>query len=939
MINLSARTSAAPANQHQQRLPKQNPRFAPTSRASPHCVCVPTPPPPLHPRCHAPTRTPSRPIERCTPPPATPGAPSLWVASAAPAPPHLALTMSSSLASSSYRRRILDSKGGLPRALSCRLPSAPAPGSLHTPGLAPPPEFWLFWLHHLVVVVVLIWLSLSAHGVESSIISVLTMHHWETLNHMAYKFGKLDKGHGKLALKILGSIVQQSGLGESLMFTAWLLISSSKLKSFTSNVSIEASCRGGFSCSAIFSSFSEPSRASTHTCNAVLNALVEVGESKHVWFFLKESLAGSSANLMLQKMKSRSISSVVTYNTILYWYVKKGRFKAAMRVLEDMEKNGVEADAYTYNIMIDKMRGKNLSPDECTYNTLIKGFLDEGKIKLAIYIFNEMMKQSLKPSLATYTTLIDGYCRSGVTGEALRVLYEMQVAVFHAGHALNLIEDLKASGTTINRTMYTILIDGFCQLGVVSKAKQILKSMLVVGVNPDVVTYSALINGMCKMGKLDETKEILSRMQKQDLLLLQGWICQRSTKVFCGHLSEGLDANSFIHNTLLCKLYREGMVTQAEQFKQYMSRMKISFDVASFNCIIDFYCERYGCSPNVDTYRNLLRGLCKGGHLVQAKEFMACLVDIPSAIDQETFNALLLGICKDGTLDEALDLCEKMVTSNFLPDIHTYTVLLSGFCRKGKIVPAVILLQMMLEKGFVPDIVTYTCLLNGLIKEGQIICKEGMYADCIAYNSMMSRYLKAGMIHKVDMMIRDMHHNEVYQTQPKGHLSRSVYLYKDMVRKGIRPNNVTYRLLIHGFSKHGITEIAIKFLDKMVLERIYPDRLTFDVLITVCSEKSRMSNALQLFNCMKRLYMLRDINGAFRLKEEMAALGVVPAEVAESSIVRGKEQFFMGMVYERALKTSNCCLYEPLNEKLKKRITACFYVSDLTTSRPHSAHV
>jgi pentatricopeptide repeat protein len=177
------------------------------------------------------------------------------------------------------------------------------------------------------------------------------------------------------------------------------------------------------------------------------------------------------------------------------------------------------------------------------------------------------------------------------------------------------------------------------------------------------------------------------------------------------------------------------MIAQAEKFKQYMSRMQISFDVAAFNCIIDYYCTkgnmheafsvydnmgRYGCSPNVYTYRNLLRGLCKGGHLVQAKEFMACLVDIPSAIDQKTFNALLLGICKDGTLDEALDLCEKMVTSNFLPDIHTYTILLSGFCRKGKIVPAVILLQMMLQKGFVPDIVTYTCLLNGLIKEGQL---------------------------------------------------------------------------------------------------------------------------------------------------------------------------------------------------------------------------
>uniref|UniRef100_A0ACD5X9I4 Uncharacterized protein n=1 Tax=Avena sativa TaxID=4498 RepID=A0ACD5X9I4_AVESA len=600
------------------------------------------------------------------------------------------LTMSSSLASSSYRRRILDSKVAATHALySSRLPSR-SRQLAHTR----------------------IGAATRAHGVESSIISVLTMHHWETLNHMAYKFGKLDKCHGKLALKILGSIVQQSGLeriAHIYCMAAHILIQAqmhSQAMTVLKNLAVEA-----FSCSDIFSSLlrtisrcdSSPMvfdllinaylkerkvvdaskaillmdacgfSASAHSCNNVLNALVDIGESKHVWFFLKESLARKfpldvvtcnivlnsfciegnlkKANLMLQKMKSRSLTNVVTYNTILYWYVKKGRFKAAMCVLEDMEKNCVEADVYTYNIMIDKlcrmkrstraylllkrMREDNLAPDECTYNTLIKGFFDEGKMKLAIYIFNEMLKQSLKPSLATYTTLIDGYCRNGTTDEALRVLYEMQAAgvepselTYSAmlngyckasmlGHAMNLIDVLKARGTTINRTMYTILIDGFCQLGLVSKAKHILKSMLVDGINPDVITYSVLINGMCKMGKLDEPKEVLARMQKTGVLpnevlytTLVCYCCKagyvtEALKYFVDIYRRDLTANTFIHNTLLCALYGKGMIAQAEQFKQYMSRMQISFDVTSFNCIIDYYCttENLQCVTSRDLQR------------------------------------------------------------------------------------------------------------------------------------------------------------------------------------------------------------------------------------------------------------------------------------------------------------------------------------------------
>jgi pentatricopeptide repeat domain-containing protein 1/leucine-rich PPR motif-containing protein len=147
---------------------------------------------------------------------------------------------------------------------------------------------------------------------------------------MAYKFGKLDKVHGKLALKILGSIVQQSGLvriTHIYCMAAHILVQAqmhSQAMSVLKHLAVE-----GFSCSAILSSLlrtisrcdSSPMvfellinaylkerkvfdaskaillmdacgcKASAHSCNAVLNALVEAGESKHVWFFLKESLA------------------------------------------------------------------------------------------------------------------------------------------------------------------------------------------------------------------------------------------------------------------------------------------------------------------------------------------------------------------------------------------------------------------------------------------------------------------------------------------------------------------------------------------------------------------------------------------------------------------------------------------------------------------------
>ncbi|KAF0921762.1 hypothetical protein E2562_017025 [Oryza meyeriana var. granulata] len=628
--------------------------------------------------------------------------------------------MSSSLASSSYRRRIVQFRA---------IVSHPAYWS-RLPARARPPERTRIGAGVLPA-------ATSALGVESSIITVLAMQRWETLSRMVYKSGKLDKAHGKLALKMLDSIVQRSGLDRitHIYCMAAHILVQAKMPSQAMSV-LRHLAMTGFSCSAIFSSLLRTIsrcdstnlfsvdlllnayvkegkvldavvaiffmddcgfKASSFSCNNILSALVGEGKSEYVWLLLKKCLDRKfpldvttcnivlnslctqgkfrKAESMLQKMKVCCLPNAVTYNTILNWYVKKGRCKAALRILDDMEKNGIEADLYTYNIMIDKlckvkrstraflllkrMREVNITPDKCSYNTLINGFFGEGKINLAIYIFNQMLRESLKPNVATYTALIDGYCRNGRMNEARRVLYEMHITGVRPRE--------------------------------VSKAKQILKCMLVDGIDPDVITYSALIN--------------------------------------------------------------EGMIAEAEQFKQYMSRMKISFDVASFNCIIDSYCNRgnvleafsvydnmvrHGWPPNICTYGSLLRGLCQGGHLVQAKEFMVSLLEKPCAIDEKTLNALLVGICKHGTLDEALDLCEKMVTRNFLPDTYTYTILLDGFCKRGQVKAASYMFQ-------------------------EIICKGGL----------------------------------------------------DMVKEGIKPDNVTYRLLILGLSEYGLIDIAAKFLEKM----------------------------------------------------------------------------------------------------------------------------
>ncbi|CAA2983547.1 Hypothetical predicted protein [Olea europaea subsp. europaea] len=52
-----------------------------------------------------------------------------------------------------------------------------------------------------------------------------------------------------------------------------------------------------------------------------------------------------------------------------------------------------------------------------------------------------------------------------------------------------------------NKITYTVIIDGYCKLGRIKEAFELLSEMIGNGVDPDPVTYITLANVFCKEGK------------------------------------------------------------------------------------------------------------------------------------------------------------------------------------------------------------------------------------------------------------------------------------------------------------------------------------------------------------------------------------------------------------------------------------------------------
>ncbi|KAK8700383.1 hypothetical protein V6N13_018780 [Hibiscus sabdariffa] len=160
------------------------------------------------------------------------------------------------------------------------------------------------------------------------------------------------------------------------------------------------------------------------------------------------------------------------------------------------------------------------SPDNVTYNTLMQGMFQLGRVTAACKLLGKMLASGLVPSQVTCTILLDGLCKSG----------KLQVA-------LKIFQAIRNSGLELNIVFYNILIDGLCKAGHIEEAKELFRKLSVEGLKPTIYTYNIMINGFCKEGLPDEAYQLCRSMREDDCLpdsisynvMIQGYFRNSST--------------------------------------------------------------------------------------------------------------------------------------------------------------------------------------------------------------------------------------------------------------------------------------------------------------------------------------------------------------------------------------------------------------------------
>lgn len=278
-----------------------------------------------------------------------------------------------------------------------------------------------------------------------------------------------------------------------------------------------------------------------------------------------------------------------------------------------------------------------VKPDSRTYTTLMKGYVQCGRLKDAIQILVAMQNAhdpGSIPNTVTYTTAMSALIKLGLLDEARSILQEMS-----------------AQNVPANLVTYNTLLNGFCTSQQIDKAVALLDDMAKNGMQPDVVSYNILINGCIKSDDNGRALEMFHKMR-----------------------GAGILPSAISYTTLITAFGRNAQPALAAQvFAEMTKDERVKVDVVAWNAYIEAFCKagqmsnarkafldmkQAGIQPSVATYNSLVRGHAASGNH-QSGEVLVLWKEISERIEAKQGDGVVPLKPDEGLLNCLVDTCVR----------------------------------------------------------------------------------------------------------------------------------------------------------------------------------------------------------------------------------------------------------------------------------------
>ncbi|KAL5219980.1 hypothetical protein ABZP36_024693 [Zizania latifolia] len=452
------------------------------------------------------------------------------------------------------------------------------------------------------------------------------------------------------------------------------------------------------------------------------------------------------AQLQSLALKSSLGSNVFVASALLDVYAKCGRVKDARRVFDGMpERNTV------------------------SWNALIAGYAESGKMAPALELFLEMEREGLVPDEATFASLL-----STVEGPSCFLMHQLHGKIAKYGSALGL-------------TVLNAAITAYSQCGALEVSRKIFDG---IGDIKDLISWNAMLGAYTHHGMNDEAMKFFVRMMQEsglhpDMYSFTSIICSCSEHEHDDHrgrvinglvIKSGLEGITPVCNALIAMYTRYSEKCMMEDAYKCFDSLVLK-DTVSWNSMLTGYSQHglsadalrfFRCmhSENIRTdeyaFSAALRSSSDLAVLQLGRQIHGLVIHSGFASNDFVSSSLIFMYSKSGIIDDARKSFEEADKSSSVP----WNAMIFGYAQHGQAQNVDSLFNEMLQRKVPLDHVTFVGLITscshaGLVDEGSEILNtmETQYGIPLRmehYACGADLYGRAGQLDKAKELIDSM---------------------------------------------------------------------------------------------------------------------------------------------------------------------------------------
>ncbi|CAJ2646266.1 unnamed protein product [Trifolium pratense] len=399
--------------------------------------------------------------------------------------------------------------------------------------------------------------------------------------------------------------------------------------------------------------------------------------------------------------------------------------------------------------------------DNVAWNSLILGYLKNGKIEKGVYLFNEMMWVGFTPTVYTFCMVLNACSR---------------MKDYFSGRLIH--ARLIVGNVSLDIHLQNALVDMYCNAGYTRTAYMIFSRMEIW----DLVSWNSMIAGYFANEDGEKAMNLFVQLKtlcfpKPDDYTYAGIISATSAfscfsygkPLHAQVIKAGFERSVFVGSTLV-SMYFKNQETEAARCVFYSipekdavlwtemitGYSKMADGMSAVRCFSEMYHE---CHEIDDYVLSGVLSVCADLAILRQGEIIHCYAfKLGYGIEMSVSGSLIDMYAKNGSLEAAYLMFSQV--SN--PDLKCWNSMLGGYSHHGMVYEALKLFEEIIKQGLVPDQVTFLSLLSAcshsrLVEQGKLLWnymnRIGLVPGPKLYSCMVTLLSRAALLEEAEEII------------------------------------------------------------------------------------------------------------------------------------------------------------------------------------------